>query len=64
MLLENCLDFDLSFEILRASAEVLKPYATEFRYPSDIVEPDISEAEEALTKNNTRSRQALHFSAE
>ena len=49
MLLENCLDFDLSFEILRASAEVLTPYATEFRYPSDIVEPDISEAEEALT---------------
>ena len=49
MLLENCLDFDLSFEILRASAEVLTPYATEFRYPSDIVEPNISEAEEALT---------------
>lgn len=49
VLLENCLDFELSFEILRASAEVLTPYATEFRYPSDIVEPDVSEAEEALT---------------
>ncbi|MDX2254018.1 MAG: HEPN domain-containing protein [Pseudanabaenaceae cyanobacterium bins.39] len=30
-------------------AEVLSPYATEFRYPSDIVEPDISEAEQAWT---------------
>ena len=43
------MDDELYQEILRASAEVLTPYATEFRYPSDIVEPDISEAEEALT---------------
>jgi HEPN domain-containing protein len=49
VLLESCLDFDLGFEIFRTSAEVLTPYATEFRYPSDIVEPDTSEAEEALT---------------
>ena len=48
VLLENCLDFDPSFEILRPSAEVLTPYATEFRYPSDTIEPEIDEAEEAL----------------
>jgi hypothetical protein len=43
------MDDELYQEILRTSAEVLTPYATEFRYPSDIVEPDVSEAEEALT---------------
>ncbi len=53
VLLENCIDFDLSFELLRASAEVLTPYATEFRYPSDIVEPEIAEAEEALEMANS-----------
>jgi HEPN domain-containing protein len=36
------------FEILRDSAEVLTPYATEFRYPDDTIEPEKYEAEEAL----------------
>jgi HEPN domain-containing protein len=48
VLLESCLTFDISFEILRDSAEVLTPYGTEFRYPSDTLEPEKFEAEEAL----------------
>jgi len=47
-LLENCLTFDINFEILRNSAEVLTPYATEFRYPGDILQPEKLEVEEAL----------------
>jgi hypothetical protein len=32
VLLESCIEFDASFEVLRDSAESLTPYATEFRY--------------------------------
>jgi HEPN domain-containing protein len=48
VLLESCLAFDINFEILRDSAEILTPYATEFRYPGDTIEPEKYEAEEAL----------------
>ena len=48
VLLESCLTFDMNFEILRDSAEILTPYATEFRYPGDTIEPERFEAEEAL----------------
>ena len=48
VLLESCLTFDIGFEILRDSAEVLTPYGTEFRYPGDTLEPERFEAEEAL----------------
>jgi len=48
VLLESCLAFDINFEILRDSAEILTPYATEFRYLGDTIEPEKYEAEEAL----------------
>ena len=48
VLLESCLAFDINFEILRDTAEILTPYATEFRYPGDTIEPEKYEAEEAL----------------
>jgi HEPN domain-containing protein len=48
VLLESCLTFDMNFEILRDSAEILTPYATEFRYPGDTIQPEKYEAEEAL----------------
>ena len=48
VLLESCLTFDMNFEILRDSAEILTPYATEFRYPCDTTQPEKYEAEEAL----------------
>jgi HEPN domain-containing protein len=43
-----CMEFDERFEALLDAAEVLTPYATQFRYPSDQVEPDKIEAENAL----------------
>jgi HEPN domain-containing protein len=52
-----CIEFDERFEALLDAAEVLTPYATQFRYPSDQVEPDKIEAENALTL----SSQALAF---
>ncbi|MCK5517217.1 MAG: HEPN domain-containing protein [Desulfobulbaceae bacterium] len=46
-LLELCKDVDGSFVELADAAELLTPFATEFRYPGDILEPDPSDAEEA-----------------
>jgi HEPN domain-containing protein len=48
VLLESCIKFDANFEVLRDSAESLTPYATEFRYPGDIIEPEQDDVEEAL----------------
>lgn len=49
VLVDLCALSEPSFQDLKDSADSLTPYATEFRYPSDTIEPDISEAEEALT---------------
>ena len=49
VLIDLCTLSEPSFQDLKYEADTLTPYATEFRYPSDIVEPEISEAEEALT---------------
>jgi HEPN domain-containing protein len=57
VLVRLCMEFDERFEALLDAAEVLTPYATQFRYPSDQVEPDKIEAENALTL----SSQALAF---
>jgi HEPN domain-containing protein len=46
-LLELCRDLDQSFTELADAAELLTPFATEFRYPGDIIEPDPSDALEA-----------------
>jgi len=47
-LIEQCIVFDLGFEQLIAISDTLTPYATAFRYPGDILDPDREDAEEAL----------------
>lgn len=47
-LLSLCADIDSSFIQLSDAAEILTPLATEFRYPGDVLEPEVSDAEEAF----------------
>ncbi|WP_369018045.1 HEPN domain-containing protein [Thermatribacter velox] len=49
-LLAFCVPLEPSFEQWRETTEILTPYATEFRYPGDVLEPEASEAEEALAR--------------
>jgi hypothetical protein len=42
------MEFEARFETLLDTAEMLTPYATNFRYPSDQVEPEEAEAQDAL----------------
>ncbi|MFZ5759482.1 MAG: HEPN domain-containing protein [Thermodesulfobacteriota bacterium] len=46
-LLALCADIDSSFSQLTDAAEFLTPFATEFRYPGDILEPEPADAEDA-----------------
>jgi HEPN domain-containing protein len=39
-----------SFDAYQDTSEILTPYATEFRYPSDVMEPTAEELQEALDK--------------
>ena len=48
LLIDLCCDFAADFEELRHVAETLTPYATEFRYPGDLLEPERQEAVEAI----------------
>ncbi len=48
ILVEQCMDFDRSFEDIRNTVDVLTPYAIAFRYPGDVLEPDPADAEEAF----------------
>lgn len=48
-LLSLCLPGEPEWAVWKTMAEVLTPYATEFRYPGDVVEPSWEEAEEALS---------------
>jgi HEPN domain-containing protein len=48
LLVELCLVSEPRFQCLEDVADVLTPYATEFRYPGNIIEPERHEAEEAL----------------
>ena len=40
VLLEYCIKIDDSFSFLLEEVESLNPYATEFRYPDDLLEPE------------------------
>ncbi len=51
-LIEQCLVFDHSFESIRDVADILTPYATAFRYPGDVLEPEPADAEEAYRLAN------------
>ena len=48
VLIEQCMEFDRSFEDIRDAVDVLTPYAIAFRYPGDVLEPDPADAEEAF----------------
>jgi HEPN domain-containing protein len=48
LLLERCTLSESSFEQWKRTAQILTPYATEFRYPGEIVEPELEEAIQAL----------------
>ena len=48
LLLIDCIPLDSSFKQWEDVAEILTPYASEFRYPKDIMDPSKDEAEQAL----------------
>ena len=48
VLLEQSISVEPAFEQWREVAEELTPYAVQFRYPGDVLEPERSEAERAL----------------
>ncbi len=48
VLLDLCCQSEPSFQDLDNLADVLTPYATEFRYPGDLIEPEREDAEEAI----------------
>ena len=48
VLLALCIPFSSDFEEFRDATEMLTPYATDFRYPQNVFEPEQAEAEEAI----------------
>ena len=48
LLLIPCIQLDSRFKQLGEVAEMLNPYASEFRYPREVMEPEEDEAEQAL----------------
>ena len=48
-LVEQCMDVDPSFDQLRDAAETLTPFATLFRYPGDVLEPEYLDVMEGVT---------------
>jgi HEPN domain-containing protein len=53
ILIDLCSLSEPSFQDLKDGADILTPYATEFRYPSDTIEPERHEAQEALEIANS-----------
>ncbi len=47
ILVEQCMEFDPSFQELSDLADVLTPYAVAFRYPGDVLEPVPGDADDA-----------------
>jgi len=48
VLVEQCTELDVAFQKISNVSEILTPYATAFRYPGDVLEPEYSEALEAI----------------
>jgi HEPN domain-containing protein len=48
VLLDLCSQFDSEFRHWDDAADILTPYATEFRYPSDTLEPEEEDAQQAI----------------
>lgn len=47
VLVEQCMELDSTFDQLKDIPEILNPYATAFRYPGDVLEPEPSDVDEA-----------------
>jgi len=47
VLVEQCMELDSTFDRLKEIPEILNPYATAFRYPGDVLEPEAADADEA-----------------
>jgi HEPN domain-containing protein len=50
LLIQLAIRINSSFEHYQETSEILTPYATEFRYPSDVMQPNPEELEDALIK--------------
>ena len=50
LLIQLAIRITPSFEYYQETSEILTPYATEFRYPSDVMQPNPEELEDALIK--------------
>lgn len=48
VLVDLCCQSEPCFQSLDNLADILTPYATEFRYPGDLMEPEREDAEEAI----------------
>jgi HEPN domain-containing protein len=44
----RCTEQDPEFQLLQEAAETLTPFATAFRYPGDLAEPDPADVAEAI----------------
>jgi len=49
-LLLQCITIDTTLSVLKESANFLTPLGVEFRYPGDILEPPLEEAQEAFER--------------
>jgi len=47
-LLSDCAELDPGFGVLAEATEVLTPFATAFRYPGDVLNPDPADVTEAI----------------
>jgi HEPN domain-containing protein len=50
LLIQLAIRINPSFEYYQETSEILTPYATEFRYPSDVMQPNLEELEDALIR--------------
>lgn len=48
-LVKVCCTFDIRFKELAHCAKLLQPYCFDFRYPDDILLPELEEVKEAIT---------------
>jgi HEPN domain-containing protein len=50
LLLQLAININDNFQHYQEASEILTPYATEFRYPSDVMQPTTEELQEAIEK--------------
>ncbi len=52
-LLDQCVVLDETLNTFRETAQRLTPFAAEFRYPSDLLEPPLEDAQNAFARAKT-----------